>query len=468
MAPPKYIFNFTIIIILYFISASCSLEDDVQPNNDIFLYDHDRDGYYDQETGYDSRAYPSQFLNSVGKYSDGMSSDLTEVGIGIESYLEKLAADTSAKTVSVQSYGAKGDGKSDDTKAFEKAWEEACSSSGAVFLIPKNKKYLVKQITFEGPCKTGLTVQIAGTILASDNRGDYKEDKRHWLMFENIKNLVVGGGGVIDGNGKIWWENSCKIDKSKPCTDAPTALTFYRVKKLTVKDLQIQNAQQIQVSFERCVNVDASDLRVTAPGDSPNTDGVHITRTENMQLSSSVIKTGDDCVSIEDGTKKLKITDLTCGPGHGISIGSLGDDKSEAHVSDVTVNGAKLSGTTNGVRIKTYQGGSGSASNIKFKNIDMKNVKNPIIIDQNYCDQAEPCKQQKSAVQVKNVVYENIKGTSATDVAINFDCSEKHPCQDIVLKDIKLTGKDGDKVKAVCNNVEVEESGTVSPRCPNN
>lgn len=34
-------------------------------------------------------------------------------------------------------------------------------------------------------------------------------------MFENIKNLVVQGGGVIDGNGKIWWENSCKIDESK-------------------------------------------------------------------------------------------------------------------------------------------------------------------------------------------------------------------------------------------------------------
>ncbi|KAL8147272.1 polygalacturonase-like [Apium graveolens] len=464
MAPPKYIFHFTIIVILYLISASFSLEDDVQLNNDVHLYNHDRDGYYDQETGYDSRAYPSQFLSS-----DGMSSDLPDiVGIGIESYLEKLAADTSAKTVSVQSYGAKGDGKSDDTKAFEKAWEKACSSSGAVFLVPENKKYLVKQITFEGPCKAALTVQIAGTILASNNREDYKEDKRHWLMFENIKNLVVGGGGVIDGNGKIWWENSCKIDESKPCTDAPTALTFYRVKQLTVKDLKIENAQQIQVSFERCVNVVASDLRVTAPGDSPNTDGVHITRTENMQLSSSVIETGDDCVSIENGSKKLKITDLTCGPGHGISIGSLGDGNSEAHVSDVSVDGAKLSGTMNGVRIKTYQGGSGSASNIKFKNIDMKNVENPIIIDQNYCDQAGPCKQQKSAVQVKNVVYENIKGTSATDVAINFDCSKNHPCQDIVLKDIKLTGQDGEKVKAVCKNVDLEESGTVSPRCPNN
>ena len=40
------------------------------------------------------------------------------------------------------------------------------------------------------------------------------------------------------------------------------------------------------------------------------------------------------------------------------------------------------------------QGGSGSASNIKFQNIDMQNVANPIIIDQNYCDQNEPCKQE--------------------------------------------------------------------------
>lgn len=70
------------------------------------------------------------------------------------------------------------------------------------------------------------------------------------------------------------------------------ALTFYKVKNLIVKDLHIQNAQQIQVSFERCESVEASNLTVTAPGDSPNTDGVHITRTENMQLSDSVIQTG--------------------------------------------------------------------------------------------------------------------------------------------------------------------------------
>ena len=37
------------------------------------------------------------------------------------------------------------------------------------------------------------------------------------------------------------------------------------------------------------------------------------------------------------------------------SIGSLGSGNSKAFVSDVLVNGAKLHGTQNGVRIKTWQ-----------------------------------------------------------------------------------------------------------------
>lgn len=38
-----------------------------------------------------------------------------------------------------------------------------------------------------------------------------------------------------------------------------------------------------------------------------------------------------------------------------VSIGSLGSGKSKEFVSGITVNGAKFSGTTNGVRIKTWQ-----------------------------------------------------------------------------------------------------------------
>ncbi|KAF7804084.1 Polygalacturonase [Senna tora] len=371
-------------------------------------------------------------------------------------------------TVCVNDYGAKGDGTTDDTQAFEKAWEVACSSEeGATIVVPE-QKYLLKPIRFSGPCKSNITMQISGDLEASDDRSDYSEDSTHWLMFDRVEKLSVKGDGTINGNGNIWWQNSCKRDKKRPCKNAPTAVTFYKCKNLVVEGLTIKDAQQIHVSFQHSNYVKASGLTVTAPHDSPNTDGIHVTNTQNIQISSSVIGTGDDCISIVSGSQNVKATDITCGPGHGISIGSLGAKKAKAFVSGITVNKAKLSGTANGVRIKTWQGGSGSASNIKFQNIEMDNVTNPIIIDQNYCDQKGSCKQQDSAVEIKNVMYQNIKGTSESEMGVKFDCSDKFPCEGIVMQniDLRLLGEEGEAAKASCDNVQVSYIQDVSPRCP--
>lgn len=46
----------------------------------------------------------------------------------------------------------------------------------------------------------------------------------------------------------------------------------------------------------------------------------------------------------------------------------------------------------NGVRIKTWaRPGNGFVKHVVFQNIVMNNVKNPIIIDQNYCPDNEGC-----------------------------------------------------------------------------
>ncbi|CAJ1911403.1 unnamed protein product [Sphenostylis stenocarpa] len=371
----------------------------------------------------------------------------------------------SIKKVNVNDYGAKGNGDTDDSEAFKKAWDVVCSSGEAILWVPE-ENYLLKPIRFSGPCKPNIEVQILGTIEASDDPSDYEEDSRHWLVFDHIKKLFVYGGGTIDGNGKIWWKNSCKRNKKKPCKDAPTALTFDNCEDLIVENLSIENAQQIHVSFQDSENVKVSGLNVTAPEDSPNTDGIHVTNTQNIQISDSVIGTGDDCISIVHGSKNVEATNITCGPGHGISIGSLGAGESKEIVSGILVNGAKIFGTKNGVRIKTWQGGSGSASDIQFQNIEMENVTNPIIINQNYCDKKKkPCKKGKSAIQIKNVWYQNITGTSASDIAVKFDCSEKFPCQEITLQNIDLECEGGDDAEAWCKNVELSYFGYVKPRC---
>ncbi|CAH9062793.1 unnamed protein product [Cuscuta europaea] len=448
-----------VLIMFLTLAPSClaNLHDD-----NVTLYDIK---YMEEEYGHDFRAYPSYMISPINGSWRGSDNKLRLKGLLSSRNLASPA------TINVDDYGARGDGEHDDSAAFKKAWKSACSSTArsVSFEVSQDKKYLLKPISFSGPCKSAITFQIYGSIEASDNQSDYKKHQRHWLLFKSVQNLMVEGGGTLDGNGKIWWQNSCKINKALPCKDAPTALTFYKCKRLTVKDLKIQNAQQIHVSFEKCSNVRVSNVVVTAPEASPNTDGIHVTGTKNINLTGCTIRTGDDCISIVSGARNVVATNIACGPGHGISIGSLGAGNSKAYVSNVIVNGAKLSRTTNGVRIKTWQGGSGSASNIKFQNIKMYDVKNPIIIDQNYCDQNKPCKDnKKSNVEVKNVVYENISGTSATEMAIDFDCDKRHSCRGIVLRDVNLKREGGGEAKATCRNVHFNNdiaNDNVSPQC---
>nr|XP_028946407.1 polygalacturonase-like isoform X4 [Malus domestica] len=396
------------------------------------------DKYVDEASEFDSKAYPSYF-NTIDDGSNlfkGLIKESADV-LCLKSF-DKVDSSTSssAETVSVNDFGAEGDGETDDTKAFEMAWKVACSSKEAVMVAPK-KTYRIKPIRFSGPCKSQLTVQVVGPSMAMGKIG-----------------------------GKIHAKPINLSIDLQPCKDAPTALTFCKSKNLMVRNLTIQDGQQIHVSFQKCMNVEVSNLSITAPPKSPNTDGIHVTDTQNILITSCVIATGDDCLSIVNGSKTVQASNITCGSGHGISIGSLGSGNSKAYVSDITVNGAKLYGTTNGIRIKTWQGGSGSASNIRFQNIEMHNVTNPILIDQYYCDRKIPCKEQRSAVEVKNVVYKNIKGTSASDVAIKFDCSKSFPCLGIMLQDINLQHEGRKTAKALCNNVNVTSIGVVCPLCP--
>lgn len=132
-------------------------------------------------------------------------------------------------------------------------------------------------------------------------------------------------------------------------------------------------------------NIRLNGLHIFAPEDSPNTDGMHISKSNGVRVSKTVIRTGDDCVSLGQGATNVNITRVTCGPGHGISVGSLGKLPNELDVTGVNVRNCTMVGTTNGIRIKTWPAsGPSKAAGFLFSNIVMDNVKYPIIIDQNY------------------------------------------------------------------------------------
>ncbi|XP_024538210.1 probable polygalacturonase At1g80170 [Selaginella moellendorffii] len=96
----------------------------------------------------------------------------------------------------------------------------------------------------------------------------------------------------------------------------------------------------------------------------------------------------------------------------------------------------------------------------------MNDVAFPVIINQFYCDSVLPCENQTDAVQVHDVYFKNIRGTSRTDFSVYLACSDTVPCQNIFLQDVSLTlsgSNDLSTTSSFCWNAMGEWYGAEDP-----
>ncbi|KAK2651667.1 hypothetical protein Ddye_011523 [Dipteronia dyeriana] len=365
----------------------------------------------------------------------------------------------------VQDYGAVGNGKSDDSTAFLKAWNETCSATTGTptMIIPKGKTFLVHAIDFLGPCKsTTVYVQLSGTVKAPEDPSAWKDhDVAKWLGFEGIKGLNIVGFGQLDGSGQKWWDQSCRYRPGLK------ALVFRECKSVNMSNIFLVSSPKTHIHVMSSQYVYFKSLVIRSPETSPNTDGIHISDSDNVWVQASTFESGDDCVSIGESTTNIHVGYCNCGPGHGMSIGSLGrTNGKEVHVENITIKHIQFNQTTNGGRIKTWQTGTGQVRNVEFSNLQFTKVKNPLIIDQYYCDVANPCKATKTGVKISNVRYMKAFGTTTTPVAaINLECSENVPCTNITLEDVKLESAfPNTEVTSSCNNAFGYAKGIMEPK----
>ncbi|XP_071689545.1 polygalacturonase-like [Rutidosis leptorrhynchoides] len=365
-----------------------------------------------------------------------------------------------AVNYNVITLGAKGDGRSDSTRAFMAAWVNACGSvTPATIYVPRGR-YMVGAMQFTGPCRNGaITVRIDGTLVAPSNYFVLGHEQ-FWLHFYSVSGVTIVGG-TLDAQGAGLW--ACKASRSRNCPDGATSLAIFNSRNVLVYGLSSVNSQMFHIVVNGCDNVAVVGANVMAPWNSPNTDGIHVQLSTGVTILNSKIGTGDDCISIGPGARNLWIEGVACGPGHGISIGSLGKDYNEQGVQNVTVKRTTFWGSENGLRIKSWaRPSNGFVDGVLFQNAIMTNVQNPIVIDQNYCP-VHNCPSQASGVKISNVRYQDIHGTSATKVAVKLDCSKKYPCQGITMQDVNLSFRNQLSAYAYCANAAGTTLGVMKP-----
>lgn len=332
-----------------------------------------------------------------------------------------------AKTFKLTDYGGVGDGKTLNTAAFAKAIDACKKAGGGIVVVPAG--------TFiTGPIKLvsqmGLLVEKGAIIKASGNLADFglpdplpstqveidalQQGGAPLISGSKLTDIAIRGEGTIDGNGVVWWAMAKKAPAWAIPTPAAAALPAAAAQpgvtieptatpapkpRLILDDrpnmIVLRDCQRIHfqgVTFlnppmfhfvpSRCREILIEDVKVIAPDDSPNSDGIDPSNSSNVLIRRCLIDTGDDNIALKAGggspfpTENVTVTDCTFKHGHGVSIGS----ETQAGIRNVLVQNCTFEGTDNGLRIKSDRTRGGTIENVTYRDIKMKNVAIPITI----------------------------------------------------------------------------------------
>ncbi|KAK1297804.1 hypothetical protein QJS10_CPB14g00086 [Acorus calamus] len=155
----------------------------------------------------------------------------------------------------------------------------------------------MRPVTLQGPCMPHLVLQIDGIVLAPQTIGAWpKFNTYQWINFKWLQNFTIQGSGTVDGHGSSWWNLSQTHHNQKKSRYSSktrlTALRFYQSYNVTVRDIKIIDSPQCHLKFDSSRVIKVQNITIVSPGDSPNTDGVHLQNTHDVEIWNSSIGCG--------------------------------------------------------------------------------------------------------------------------------------------------------------------------------
>jgi len=302
------------------------------------------------------------------------------------------------------------------------------------------------------------------------------------LYAYRAENIAIVGRGLIDGQGKAWWDFHRKLREEVAKTGkvaAPSAWSKlfaesnqnaasrgrweqmgnflrppmvqpFECRNVRIEGISLRDPPLWTINPVYCDNVTVTGISITNPEDSPNTDGINPDSCRNVHISDCHISVGDDCITIKSGRdadgrrvgrpcENITVTNCTMLDGHGgVVIGS----EMSGGVRKVAISNCIFDGTERGIRIETTRGRGGVIEDLRVSNIVMSRItRTPFDLNMFY-EKVPPEPVSERTPALRNLHFSDITVRDAP-VAGYILGLEEMPVEDVTFSNIRIEAEKG-------------------------
>ncbi len=360
------------------------------------------------------------------------------------------------KLYNIKTYGAVGDGKTNDAVAIQKTIDACAAAGGGQVIVPAGHVFLTGPFNLKS--FVNLRVEGGAKLLASPDeklytQSAFRENKGEgtiWIGGEKLEQVSISGTGVIDGNGISFMGeelNDSYVLKPFNIVDPrPHLLTLIGCNKLNIEGITFQNSAYWTVHLVGCNDVLISNITLLNSIKIRNSDGIDLDHSKNVRITNCFIESGDDCICLKNrrefeeygACENIVISNCTMTSSScAIKIGSENMDR----ISHVLINNCNIRKSNRGIGIQNRD--EGTVDNVIFSNLFIESKlfsdvwwgkAEPIYItaypraSSNNKDAGWrlPKGQSKGRVgAVKNIYFSNIRCTGESGVYISGESPDK-------------------------------------------
>lgn len=330
-----------------------------------------------------------------------------------------------AEDYNILAFGAVNDGKTINTKAIQRAVDQANKSKGGRVIFPGGK-YLSGSFILKSGVE--LVLNRGAILLGSIDPRNYEKmefegalvsqkaddnSKLALIIAYKADDIGISGEGVIDGQGRelalfadSLHQIGVRIDPkygsrlSEPYR--PKIINFMECRNVNVNGITIKNSSCWVQTYELCSNVTLDHLTVISRA-YWNNDGIDISDSKNVRITNCDINSADDGIclkSYHEGhfSDSIYIADCTIrASASAVKFGtaSIGGFK------NVVIDNLRVYDTyRSAIAIESVDGGF--IENVSVSNITAKNTGNALFVRLGH-------RAGENAGTVKNISFKNIK-----------------------------------------------------------